>query len=153
MAELFLVVTIAEERVAIRSAEVESVIEVETVTPVPGAAPHVAGLTALRSRVFTAIDCRTALEPGERIARVRDAIVVRVDGHSYALLVDGADDVVEGSSDVAAPPAGLRGGWARIACGCVAAPGGLLLLVDPAALVTGPAAAAPPLNPPLTNCA
>ena len=154
MAELFLVVRIAGERVAIRSTAVESVIEVAAVTPVPGAADHVAGLTALRSRVLTAIDCRAALEPGARLPHARDALVASVDGHGYALLDDGADDVVEGCSDVAAPPAGLRGGWARAAAGCVMTAEGLLLVVEPEALVAGPGGtAAAVLNPPLTNCA
>lgn len=153
MAELFLVVSIAGERVAIRSADVESVIEVETVTPVPGAAPHVAGLTALRSRVLTAIDCRAALEPGQHVARVRDALFVNVEGHSYALLVDAVEDVVEGSTAIAAAPAGLSGGWGRVASGCVVTAGGLLLVTDPAALVVGPGVEAARLNHPLTNCA
>ena len=151
MAELFLIVTIGGERVAIRSAEVECVIEVGAVTPVPGAPRHVAGLTALRSRVLTAVDCRCSLNSRDRIPKPRDALVAHVDGHAYALLVDAAEDVVEGAPDIATP-AGLRGGWARVAAGCVGTADGLLLLVDPAALVAGPEAAAA-LNPPLTNCA
>jgi purine-binding chemotaxis protein CheW len=154
MADLFLVIRIAGERVAVRSSSVESVIEVEAVTSIPGVADHVAGLTALRSRVLTAIDCHAALEPGRRLAKVRDALVVSVEGHAYALLVEGADDVVEGSFEATAPPAGLQGGWARAAAGCVETAYGLLLLVDPAALVAGPGARpGPRLNPLLTNCA
>ena len=56
MAELLLIVTIGGERVALLAAAVESVVELDTLIPVPRAAPHVAGLSALRSRVLTVID-------------------------------------------------------------------------------------------------
>ena len=64
MNELLLIVTIAGERVALPAAAVESVVELDTLIPVPRAAPHVAGLSALRSRVLTVIDCRRSLELG-----------------------------------------------------------------------------------------
>ena len=42
--------------------KVEAVVELEGITPAPCAAPHVAGLSALRSRVLTVIDGLAALE-------------------------------------------------------------------------------------------
>ena len=60
MSELLLIVTIGGERVALPAAAVESVFELDTQIPVPRAAPHVAGLSALRSRVLTVIGCRRA---------------------------------------------------------------------------------------------
>ena len=54
MNELLLVVTIAGERVALPASAVESVVELDTLISVPRAAAHVAGLSALRSRVLTA---------------------------------------------------------------------------------------------------
>ena len=63
MNELLLVVTIAGERVALPAAAVESVVELDTLIPVPRAAPHVAGLSALRSRVLTVIDCMSLATP------------------------------------------------------------------------------------------
>ena len=90
MKELLLVVTIAGERVALPAAAVESVVELDTLTPVPRAAPHVAGLSALRSRVLTVIDCMRSLELGDTDCSdgIREAAVVEVDGHHYALIVD-----------------------------------------------------------------
>ena len=73
MNELLLVVTIAGERVALSAAAVESVVELDTLIPVPRAAPHVAGLSALRSRVLTVIDCRRSLELGTSDARTASA--------------------------------------------------------------------------------
>ena len=90
MSELLLVVTIAGERVALRSAAVESVVELDALIPVPRAAPHVAGLSALRSRVLTVIDCMRALELGVTDCSdgIREAVVVELEGNHYALLVD-----------------------------------------------------------------
>ena len=56
MNELLLIVTIAGSRVALPAAAVESVVELDTLIPVPRAPVHVAGLSALRSRVLTVID-------------------------------------------------------------------------------------------------
>ena len=100
MAELLLIVRLAGERVAFPAAEVESVVEIEGLTPVPRAAGHVAGLSALRSRVLTVIDCLASLEFGCS-ARAQPKRSSVVDGHPYALLVEEVEDVVE----AAAPPA------------------------------------------------
>ena len=52
MEALKLIARIADQQVAISADTVESVVEVEAITPVPLAAPHIAGLAALRSRVL-----------------------------------------------------------------------------------------------------
>ena len=57
MSSLLLIVTIAGERVALSAGAVESVVELDTLIQVPRAPPHVAGLSTLRSRVLTVIDC------------------------------------------------------------------------------------------------
>ena len=95
MNELLLVVTIGGERVAIPAAAVESVVELDTLIPVPRAAPHIAGLSALRSRVLTVVDCMRSLELGETDCSdgIREAAVVELDGHHYALIVDLVEDV------------------------------------------------------------
>lgn len=133
---LVLVATLAGQRVALLADEMESVVEIEAVAPVPGAAPHVAGLSALRSRVLTVIDARASLGLG-RTDKPRDAVVAIVDGHPYALLVDAVEDVVEGG-DIRAFAASAGPGWSRVARGAVEAEGDLMLLLDLAALVAGP---------------
>ena len=137
---LVLVLTLAGQRVALLADEMESVVEIEGVASVPGAAAHVAGLSALRSRVLTVIDARASLGLGAT-ARPRDAVVASVGGHPYALLVDAVEDVVEaGEVRPLAAPAGP--GWSRVARGAVEAGGNLVLLLDLAAIVAGPAAEA-----------
>jgi purine-binding chemotaxis protein CheW len=142
MSELLLIASLAGRRIAFPAAAVEAVVELEGITPAPGAAPHVAGLSALRSRVLTVIDALAALELGRRgDEAARDAIVVPCDGHTYALIVDHVEDVVEADgprSPIAAP---VGAGWDRVAIGTVEADAEIFLLVDPYLLIAGPAAA------------
>ncbi|MGE5722890.1 MAG: chemotaxis protein CheW [Sphingomonadales bacterium] len=143
MSELILIVTIAGERIAIPAADVESVVELEALIPVPRAAAHVAGLAALRSRVLTVIDCFASLElKASGDAALKKAIVVEADGHPYALLVDSVEDVMEVTGDVRPVRTSLKGGWRRVARGMMEVGPDLLLLVDTQALLAGPSAQA-----------
>jgi len=139
MNELLLVVTIAGERVALPSAAVESVVELDTLTPVPRAASHVAGLSALRSRVLTVIDCMRSLELGETDCSdgIREAAVVELEGHHYALIVDMVEDVVEAQGELQPVRATMGEGWERVSQGMIETDNGPLLLVDVAALIAG----------------
>lgn len=142
MAELLLIVRLDGERIALRADDVESVVELEGLTPVPGVPPHIAGLAALRSRVLTVVDCVAALDPGRTIGAMRDAVVVVAEGHPYALLVDGVEDVVDAEGEVGPVRTALAGGWQRVARGMVEAEGRLTLLADVQAFIAGPVAKA-----------
>ena len=140
MTELLLIVTIAGRKVALRAGDVQSVVELELLTPVPCVPSHVAGLSALRSRVLTVIDSQCALGLGQcpnRDAGAPAAVVVH-DGHAYALLLDGVEDIAEARSDPAPVRARLRGDWDRMSYGMVETDHGPLLLIDVAALIAGP---------------
>ena len=142
MTVLLLIVSIGGSRVAFPSAAVESVVELDMLIPVPRAALHVAGLSALRSRVLTVIDTVRSLDLGETDCSdgVREAAVVELDGHHYALIVDSVEDVIEALSDPTPIRAAMGAGWERVALGMVETESGPLLLVDVAALIAGPAA-------------
>jgi len=137
---LLLIVTIGGRRIALGADRINSVIELECLTPVPRAPVHVAGLSALRSRVLTVIDCRSSLEleaaPAD--ADRSHAAVVEVAGHLYALLVDTIEDVVSGETDCTPLRTRLGRGWERAALGMVESDIGPLLLLDVAAIVAGP---------------
>ena len=139
MSELLLVVSIGGERVALPSDAVEAVIELDTLIPVPRAAQHIAGLSALRSRVLTVIDCMRSLELGTTDCSdgIREAAVVELDGHHYALLVDTVEDVIEALSEPAPVRAPMGAGWERASRGMVETDDGPVLLVDVAALIAG----------------
>lgn len=140
MNRLLLVVTIAGRRIALSADAINSVIELDSLTPVPRAPVHIAGLSALRSRVLTVIDCRCSLElaslaPGEGPPQ---AAVVEVGGHLYALLVDAIEDVVSGETECTPLRSQLGRGWERAALGMVDTDVGPLLLLDVAGIVAGP---------------
>lgn len=139
MNELLLIVTIAGQRVALPAAAVESVVELDTLIPVPRAAAHVAGLSALRSRVLTVIDCLRSLELGvsDCSEGIREAAVVELEGHHYALIVDVVEDVFEAQSEPTPVRAAMGRGWERVCKGMVETEAGPLLLIDVAALVAG----------------
>jgi purine-binding chemotaxis protein CheW len=141
MNELLLIVTVAGSRVAFPASAVESVVELDTLIPVPRAPAHVAGLSALRSRVLTVIDCRRSLELGttDSTNGIREAAVVEIEGHHYALIVDVVEDVVEALSDPSAVRAAMGAGWERVSKGMVETEEGPLLLVDIEKLIAGPA--------------
>ena len=68
---------------------------------------------------------------------IREAAVVELDGHHYALIVDLVEDVVEALSDPAPVRAAMGPGWERVSAGIVETETGPLLLVDVAALIAG----------------
>jgi len=154
MAELLLIARLAGRRIAFPASEVEAVVELEGITPTPRALPHVAGLSALRSRVLTVIDGLAALNGGRpgpstppaaslRTGETaRDAIVISSGGHTYALMVEEVEDVIEASAPPIAVKAPVGAGWDRVAIGTVEAEGELYLLIDPHVLIAGPAARA-----------
>lgn len=137
MSGLFLIARIADQAVALSAITVGSVIEIDRIVPVPRVEPHVAGLFALRSRILSVIDSRAALGLGtvERSARMT-AVVVTVDGHGYALLVDAVEDVIE-----APPPepcrAIIEGRWRDFAAGIIHHGEQAVLLLDASAMITG----------------
>ncbi len=138
MERLYLMVRIAGELVAIDADQVQSVVEIDVVTPVPRVPAHIAGLFALRSRVLTVIDSRAALGfRSEGGSSMPEAVVIQIDGHSYAVLVEAVEDVT--SADVPAPcVVTLEEGWGRVAIGRLSIESGDVLLIDPALLILGP---------------
>ena len=118
MEKLYLVARIADTRVALRSRAIHSVVTVGTPVEVPGAPPHVSGLFALRSRVFTLIDPHVVIglsavpvAPGQRV------IVVEVAEHGAGKLLPG---------------------WARVADAMIEYQGASLLVVDPSNFISLP---------------
>lgn len=139
MSQLLLIAVIAGQPVALRTEDVQSVIELELITPIPRAPVHVAGLTALRSQVLTVIDCQRSLglarEAGAILAG--QAAVIERDGHHYALAVDGVSDVVPARSEPCPVPLELDAGWSAAARGMVETDRGPLLLIDVDVLIFG----------------
>ena len=139
MSGMLLVVVLAGRRAVLPADQVNSVIELDAVTPVPRAAPHVVGLAALRSRPLTVIDCCVSLGvEATDDAGARRAVVVEHDGHLYGLLVDSADAIVAALGEPGLLGADPGPGWRRVSTGRVETEAGALPLLDVAGLIGGP---------------
>lgn len=139
MDKLYLIARIADTRVALRSRAIHSVVTVGTPVEVPAAPPHVAGLFALRSRIFTLIDPHVVIGlPAVPVVAGQRVIVIEVAEHGYALLADEIDDVCF----IDAPETRIAGkllpGWQRVADAMVEHDGASLLVVDPSSFITLP---------------
>lgn len=141
MNELALVFTLAGRRVALRTADLHSVVEIEHVTPIPSSPAWVLGLSALRSITLTVVDAAAAIglaAPAMPDKGARSAIVNH-DGHRYALVVDAIDDVAELLTEPAPVPGEAGPGWQRVSEGLVETARGPALLISLGALLAGPA--------------
>lgn len=138
MSGLLMTARLAGTAVAIPSLEVESVVRVGELIPVPRCPPSVLGLFALRSRVLTLVDPARALRgdgEGGPTPATRQAIVLNGGGDGYALLVDQVEDVVEHDGSLAAATR-LGQGWDAIAAGIVDLPGERRILISIGAILS-----------------
>jgi purine-binding chemotaxis protein CheW len=125
-----LVFEVGGQRHGLPVADVQEILPVVTVTPVPEAPPLVEGIINLRGTVIPVLDTRRRLRLPARAAAYTDHLVVaRAGGRRVALRVDRALDLVRfGAGDVADAEAVLpgAGGVARVA----KLPDGLVLVHD-----------------------
>lgn len=140
--ELFLIAQIAGRGVAIATTQIDSVVDIAEVVAVPRAEAAVRGLVALRSRVVTVIDTGTALHLDPTPDDARRAVITRVDGHHYAILVDSLDDVAPFDRQPLSSGLARDRGWADVGVGLVERDGEPLLVIDLTALVPQQALAA-----------
>lgn len=141
MEDLYLIAHIADRTVAIRSAQVDSVVDIGDIVRVPRAPRSVIGLAALRSRVVTVIDTRQALGLGGVTGAGR-AIIVHDEGHYYAMLVDALDDISPFVRQPLASGIGLSSAWRTVALGLIERDGEPVLAIDLLGLIPRIVAAA-----------
>jgi len=139
MSNLYLIATVAGQKVACDAAHVQSVIDVDAIVPVPLAQPHIAGLCAVRSLVYTVIDVATAAGAPSEMAS-RRAIVVTHGGHNYALRVRGVDDVFTTEEPAQPLDYGVGAGWLALCSGYIATADGMALVFEPERVIAGGAA-------------
>lgn len=135
--DLFLIAHVAGRPIAIAGAQVESVVDLGPIVVVPGAERAVRGLAALRSRVVTVIDTGVALGLAPMPDEARRAVITKLDGHNYAVLVDALEDVAPFAHQPIENGLALRGGWAAAAAGLVERDGEPVLVLDLARIVPG----------------
>jgi purine-binding chemotaxis protein CheW len=142
MTGLFLIAHLGGRTVAIESGQVESVVDIGAIVPVPGAGAEVRGLAALRSRVVTVIDTRVALGLAPASRAGGRAVITVVDGHHYAVLVDALDDVAPFTLEPLSPGIVLDAGWRQAGAGIIERDGEPILAIELRALIPQTAAAA-----------
>lgn len=142
MDHLYLFATLAGTRIAVDTREVEAVVKLAEISPVPGMGAHVAGLSALRSRVLTIIDAAALIHGKPLPPENRSlAIIADISGHSYGLMVDSVSDICH-VTDGELPLRGqLDPAWAPYARGIVEYEGQPCLLVSLATFIEGGAMA------------
>lgn len=131
MKSLLVMAQIAGRSCAFSAHDVQSVVDLGEVTPIPSAPSHIAGITALRSQVLTVIDCRIAL--GFNAAdwsMDHRAIVVTVDGYFYALKIDAIEDVTTAVTEAGPIPGESSSKWTHAASGMIETMAGPALLLD-----------------------
>ena len=125
-----LLVQFAGQRIALPALEVDSVIELGKITPVPGAPSHIIGISSLRSRALTVIDCAKVLEIVDYdIDGTKQAAVLNFEGHDYALLVEAVEDVVDALTDPVPVPGGAGEIWSKISDGLIETQVGPAMLI------------------------
>ncbi|MDI1294384.1 MAG: chemotaxis protein CheW [bacterium] len=138
MNRLYLFATLAGTRIAVETAEVEAVVKLTDISPVPGMGAHVAGLSALRSRVLTIIDPAALILGIATANEQRDlAIIADISGHSYGLLVDGVSDICWVPTGELPLRGQLNAAWAPYARGVVEHEGQPYLLVSLGSFIEG----------------
>lgn len=139
--ELLLVASVAGRIIALPAADVASVSELEKITEVPRAPGWIEGIGAQRSRALTVVNCHRAIGlPGEPELDTDETrcIVVKIDGHLYALRADRILDVSIAQGDVGPVPTGLGDEWRRVAMGVIETLFGPAVMLDVEAVIAGP---------------
>lgn len=105
MSILHVVFKVAGTDYALPADEVLQMESYSGATPIPGAAPHVAGIVQVRGRVVPVVDLRArfGLEAAERTLDSR-LVIGNDSGRSVALLVDSAREVVKLEAEQVEPP-------------------------------------------------
>jgi purine-binding chemotaxis protein CheW len=105
-AEVRLVVfRLGEDYFAMTIQDVNEIIRLQKITPVPKAPPFVVGVTSLRGRVIPVIDLRTrfGLAPREE-GHLSRIVVTEHDGKLIGMIVDGVDEVLIVPAEAIEPP-------------------------------------------------
>jgi purine-binding chemotaxis protein CheW len=93
--EQLVVFTLGSESFGLNISAVESIIKMQSITPIPHTSHYVLGVTNLRGTVLPVIDLRKRFEmPGEQTTNDPRIMVVLIKGEKVGLLVDSVSEVL-----------------------------------------------------------
>lgn len=99
---------VAGTEYVVRADEVLHLETFDGATPIPGAAPHVAGLVQVRGRLVPVIDLRVRFGVAGAAEGIdRRVIVLQVPGRTAGLLVDSAREILKIEAAAFQPPPAL----------------------------------------------
>ena len=140
---LFLFASIAGVPIAIRASEIEAVVRLGDVVPIPLVHNHVLGLAALRSRVLTVIDMEARIFGTRRAdSAITLAVVADIAAHSYGFVVDSVSDITHGPNGIQPLRGRIDPAWTPYVSGLVEYDGRSHLLLSLADFVSTPGALA-----------
>ena len=129
---------LGDETYGINVMQVQEVLRMTEIAPVPGAPSYVLGIVNLRGNVVTVIDTRNrfGLQPIEPDDATR-IVIIETEGHIIGVLVDSVAEVVNlQSSEIETPPNVGNNESARYIQGVYSRDGQILILVDVNKLLT-----------------
>ncbi|WP_019567820.1 chemotaxis protein CheW [Thioalkalivibrio sp. ALMg13-2] len=124
--------SLAEETYAIDVLQVQEVLKVTEIAPVPGVPDYILGIINLRGNVVTVIDARRRMGLDDRESDEASRIVIiDVDNQNVGILVDSVSEVVRISPDSVEPaPEVGNDDSSRFIQGVTSTEQGLTILVD-----------------------
>lgn len=123
---------LGEENYGVNVMQVQEVLRVSEIAPVPGAPDYVLGIINLRGNVVSVLDtrCRFGL-PDHATDDASRIIIIELDAQTIGILVDSVAEVEDvRSGEVDSAPAVGNEDAARYIGGVVSRKDGLLILVD-----------------------
>ncbi len=124
--------SLEDETYAIDVLQVQEVLKITEIAPVPGVPDYILGIINLRGDVVTVIDARRRMQLPERVPDDASRIVIiDVDNQNVGILVDSVAEVVRIPPDAVDPaPAVGNDQTSRFILGVSSTEDGLTILVD-----------------------
>lgn len=128
----FVTFSLAEETYAIDVLQVQEVLKLTDIAPVPGVPDYILGIINLRGDVVTVIDARRRmLLPERALDDASRIVIIDVDNQNVGILVDSVAEVVQISPDAVDPaPAVGNDQTSRFILGVTSTEEGLTILID-----------------------
>ncbi len=124
--------SLAEETYAIDVLQVQEVLKLTDIAPVPGVPDYILGIINLRGDVVTVIDARRRMSlPQREPDDASRIVIIDVDNQNIGILVDSVAEVVQISPDAVEPaPAVGSDQTSRFILGVTSSDEGLTILID-----------------------
>ncbi len=132
----FLAFRVSEECFAIDLEDVKEIVRFRELIPIPEGPHFIEGLITLRGMVVPAIDLGKRLVKKAVNTKPGKAVIVDIDSHVVALMVDEIEDIIAIRREEIIRPRKKRSGKTGFIKGLVKLPRGTVELVDPDRLLT-----------------